>query len=169
MRCSNCTALLQEGDRCCKFCGTELAASTTQVTTPSKPSRAPRKKIGISIVLAVIALGVGAMIPFLFASGEHVEYIPAQPGDHPLVGRWEWTENTDWHYIFRADGYASRGTRGGQIDQFRWEIDDDGYVAMTSIDESFAQQRWAFTINCDRLRLDSRTGNPRTYHYNRRR
>ena len=81
----------------------------------------------MAVVLLVLTFaGCGA----LGFTSSHIEAVPSEEGDHPLVGIWEWTEMDTYLYIFNADGNGSRAY-SPFIQHFTWEICEAGHLSMT--------------------------------------
>ena len=112
----------------------------------------------ITVVLLLI-VGLFALIGIGF---RHIEHIPAQPGDHALVGIWEWEDSTTYLYVFNADGTGSRGF-APLIQRFEWEIDAGGHLILEL--RGYAEII-TYSISGNRLTLNHRGGN--TYRYTRR-
>ena len=112
------------------------------------------------VLLLVIFVGCGA----LGIGGSHVTAVPSEPGDHPLVGVWEWTTDT-YLYIFNADGSGSRGAPP-LIQQFTWQVDDAaGHLNLTIGNTT---ELWYKAIENNVLTINSRQISAMRYSYNRR-
>ena len=131
-----------------------------------------KKYILIAAILAGLMLFVGCG---LFGSGQ-------QPVDanNPLIGTWRWDDDSDWRYIFRADGTGERGDPDheywyGPIEHFVWwtvgddrlriDLDDpDGSIAAEGY---LLEESWNFSITGRTLRLESRQFEDELYYYTR--
>ena len=95
---------------------------------------------------------------------EHIEAIPSEDGDHPLVGVWEWTDLDTYLYIFNADGNGSRAF-APLIQQFSWAICEAGHLSMTMGDTT---EHWYMQIVDNVLTITSRQVADMQYSYIRR-
>ena len=90
--------------------------------------------------------------------------------DSPLVGEWVWEFDSEWIYVFRADG---TGTRGGgefqpELENFTWSERSRGTVVrmdMTSGPLANERHEWTFTISGNVLTMESTI---ETFRYIRR-
>jgi len=117
-------------------------------------------KLLIILLIALTFAGCGA----LGFSDEHIEAIPSEEGDHPLVGVWEWTDLDTYLYIFNADGNGSRSF-SPLIQHFSWAVCEAGHLGMTFGNTT---EHWYMQIENDVLTITSRQVANMQYSYNRR-
>jgi len=118
-----------------------------------------KKFIVIAITLLFLT-GCG----LLGFGGGHIDAVPSQEGDHPIVGVWEWTASRTYIYIFNADGNGSRGTAPA-VQNFTWAIDEAGHLSMSM---GRTTEHWYMEISDDVLTINSRQIANMRYSYNRR-
>ena len=163
MNCQHCLTPMAEHAKFCGNCG--AAAGTKPAQQPQWqgtclawqpiPVRRPLYKrawfwlllvLGVPALLIVGFLGLSLLI-----SESHVEYEPAQPGDHALVGRWDWDLGGSYAYIFRADGTGSRGFRWFVM-QFEWHVSPQGDLILEML-ATDSTRRYHLTMLYDRFTI----------------
>ena len=142
MNCPFCLAPCTERARFCVGCGARLSAQTEQPAgAPPAPQQYPAWQplpvpkrpwykrwwfVTLLVITLLLTLVIGGLLGLSrLVSEGHVQYEPAQPGDHALVGRWDW-DMGNYSYIFRADGTGSRGFNRWFVLQFAWRISSQG-------------------------------------------
>jgi len=100
---------------------------------------------------------------------EHIEAVAFVEGDPLLVGTWEWTEATNWLYIFNADGSGSSGF-SPLIQHFTWEICSDGHLTLELClgNNVVAYEYWYMQLESNILLLTHRDDSSRRHSYIRR-
>ena len=128
-------------------------------------------------ILMVLVILIGLVV---FAGcGSSNRGQQAVDADNPLIGTWRWDDDSDWRYIFYADGRGERGDPDheyfyGPIEHFAWwtvgedrlriDLDDpDGSIAAEGY---ITEESWNFKINGRTLTLDSRQSDL-LYYYTR--
>ena len=105
-------------------------------------------------------------LDYLLAAGFPYEDLPEIPGperptsqipddadltDHPLVGTWQWDDNTEWTFVFNADGTGQRGLPDSMVD-FVWYADD--FTLFIEMEGSYITEFWQqFSIDDDAITL----------------
>lgn len=84
--------------------------------------------------------------------------------DHPLVGTWNWVEDTLWQWRFQADGTGFRGGAGEET-RFSWHIEDGGHLRLNI--QGGRRESWSYLISGYTLTLDNRQLAGETYTYRR--
>ena len=88
----------------------------------------------------------------------------ANEGHEELIGRWGWSTNQDWYYLFEMDGYGSRpDSYFLSRDEFIWFLLADGGLILRIGEE--AAEQWDFEIDYDMLTLSSRQERGIIFHY----
>jgi len=86
--------------------------------------------------------------------------------DEDLVGRWAWDGGASFVYTFNADGTGSRGFPG-VTETFSWST--SGSQLRINRDETprgeIRNERWDYTIDGNRLTIESRQERGTTYTY----
>jgi len=86
--------------------------------------------------------------------------------EEELIGRWNWDEASQWHYIFNDDGTGSRSTNTFGRERFYWSVSGRTLriESQTNSNLQFGRriERWTMRYNDGRLTL-SLGGT--TYHY----
>jgi len=77
----------------------------------------------------------------------------APPTDHPLIGTWAWSRNTEYVYVFESNGEGTR-VAGPDINTFIWSVTDDGGVTMDI--QGALTAEWSYEIDERLLTLSSR-------------
>jgi len=115
----------------------------------------------LAVLGALVALFVISLVSMFGGGMRHVEHIPAQAGDHALVGIWDWDDGANYRYVFNADGTGSRGF-APLIQRFDWSLDTDNLLLL---EFRGATESVQFNVSGNRLTLDHRDGT--VYHYTR--
>jgi len=108
------------------------------------------KKVMVTAVLAALML-----IVLTGCGGQDLT-------DHELVGTWNWDNNARWQYNFNADGTGTRGLPD-EIQSFNWSIPGEGRLRLSQ--RGYRTENWDYTIDGQRLTLDSRQVADLIYHY----
>jgi hypothetical protein len=124
-------------------------------------------------LLLVILMGLAA---FAGCGSSERQIVDA---DNPLIGTWRWDDDSDWRYIFYADGTGEGGDPDheyyyGPVMTFTWWTvnndrlrlnlnDPDGFFAAEGY---IIEQSWNFSISGRTLTLDSRQTDE-IYYYTR--
>jgi len=136
----------------------------TYNTGPELPQKKPFYKRWWFWLITIILL---LIIGFLALAGVGLRHAPTSdpaPGDHALVGTWEWDESNVYLLIFNNEGQGSRGFFP-LIQRFDWEITEDGYINKTF--RGGVVEPWDFVIRGNVLSIDQRDSD-RAYSYIRR-
>ena len=110
----------------------------------------------------VLLFAMAAILVLVGCTSSHITHVPAVDGDHQLVGVWEWDDDTNYIYIFNADGSGSRAF-APFIQTFNWAISDHGYLTMRM--NALVTELWDYDIVDDVLTIRSRQVSGMQYSY----
>lgn len=104
--------------------------------------------LGVLIIFALVGCGTDVPPPI-------DEAIDETMSGEVLVGTWRWANNTEWEYVFEADG---TGTQDGEM--IIWSVEDD---ALTLIRYDETEEVWSYVIDGNMLALTNTAGT--TFYY----
>ena len=131
------------------------------------PELPPKKRFYQRWWFWVITVVLLLVIGFLALAGVGLRHAPVSdpvPGDHALVGTWEWDESATYRLIFNSEGQGSRGFFP-LIQRFDWQVTDGEYIRKTF--RGGVVEQWDFIIRGNVLSIDQQ-GTDRAYSYIRR-
>jgi len=106
-------------------------------------------------------------ILFVFAILALVGCGTASGANQNLIGTWVWDEDTTFVYTFNDDGTGIRGWPG-KTSTFTWSARRATLRIQCDADEpvfAVRNERWAFRITEDTLRLSSQQARDMVYYY----
>ena len=81
---------------------------------------------------------------------------PVLAGYDAFLGAWHWDENSDFLYVFHADGTGTRGFISDGFQHFHWYVLEDSLFITPASTTPEWVEHWAFSIDNGALHVSSR-------------